>query len=1057
MQAFDPQMIGEKAVEIFTDREAPRAAFWSIYNSLQENDIEVINYYGIGGIGKSSLLKQLQKELKEKGNTRFIEYSFENKKQKDMVLYDMSRQLMAKCKGLQFPIFDYAFEKYHALIGEKHLGKQLLEKENVLNHHLVGSTVSVVGQFVPFVGPASTVISESAKAISAISKKYEQLMGANSRFYKEISETDSAQILFRNLQRYFAIDAYIYFKDHQDKPLVVMLDGYEVFVNRLEKGDKAKSDDLWLREAGSLVMSIPRTIWVIAGREKLDWDESMLPQNHTHLIGDLSETDAEDFFVSSGIEDKNLAKELYDLTKGTPVYMDLCIKQYRNLCRTNPFYQPSIDDFGKNTEEIAIRFLRDMTIVEQGMLYLLSCMPNAWSDVYVQKLAESLHYDFSQNEYRLIKEMTLVEAIDAADQRYRLHETFRNIIFHQIKEDERIRILKGVKDIYVTEVATSHLRQSEFQYLFMSLMEILNKHYEVLECSAEDIRKVTWAAFKHCISCGTDFFYFDQLESMILKNENQDSVRNYVRCEEMYIRTLSYFDRDQEALEKAKEVYDKMTALGKDDTEGMRVAEYLYGWQLFMTDQYAESLKVLAEACKKLDDTRDVSYECKKNIYNNYGQVLYTYAEDIEAHNQVMLQWLLACDEEIRARELAYGAYSRKANRIRQDKADVYLKLDQEEETLKLQKEIYEAMKGQYQENDIRLCNYKFDIAQTYWHLGEYQSALSLLFEMEGIYQMNQADEEEYISLYGEIRDCYFQLEEYNQAYDYGSKVVDLEEQVSGKNFSARATELQYLADICRMQGNYEEAIEKMKEAADITELIFGPNHSETLTAYKYMTYVYDDIGDREKSHEIWEDLQKKYQELYGDTHQKTLMASFRLGDLAYHNKEYDVAKAIKEPVYEMLCEKALFDENEKMDAAKQLMFCCKNLEDYEGLKKYCLELLPYLFSNMDIFEDRYWYTYELLGDAYRELEEPSKAIDIHNEILKHYEEAGDIEDILAARLSVSIDLEAAEDYEKVYEFDKESYALVVDHFGEDSEEAKDYAEYLADDLEALNQSKDAE
>ena len=111
----------------------------------------------------------------------------------------------------------------------------------------------------------------------------------------------------------------------------------------------------------------------------------------------------------------------------------------------------------------------------------------------------------------------------------------------------------------------------------------------------------------------------------------------------------------------------------------------------------------------------------------------------------------------------------------------------------------------------------------------------------------------------------------------------------------------------------------------------------------------------------------------------------------------------------------------------------------------------------IDIFEDRYWYTYELLGDAYRELEDTAQAVDIHMEILKHYEEVGDIDDILAARLSVSIDLEAAEDYEKVYEFDKESYALVVEYFGEDSEEAKDYAEYLEDDLEALNQSKDAE
>ncbi len=59
MKAINPRMVSKKASTIFTDREAPRAAFWNLYDSLEQGDIEIINYYGIGGIGKRSVSASL--------------------------------------------------------------------------------------------------------------------------------------------------------------------------------------------------------------------------------------------------------------------------------------------------------------------------------------------------------------------------------------------------------------------------------------------------------------------------------------------------------------------------------------------------------------------------------------------------------------------------------------------------------------------------------------------------------------------------------------------------------------------------------------------------------------------------------------------------------------------------------------------------------------------------------------------------------------------------------------------------------------------------------------
>lgn len=62
-----------QANRIFTDREEQRSVFWNTYDELKDNlnktnDIKVITYYGVGGIGKTKLLGKLITELKEKVN-----------------------------------------------------------------------------------------------------------------------------------------------------------------------------------------------------------------------------------------------------------------------------------------------------------------------------------------------------------------------------------------------------------------------------------------------------------------------------------------------------------------------------------------------------------------------------------------------------------------------------------------------------------------------------------------------------------------------------------------------------------------------------------------------------------------------------------------------------------------------------------------------------------------------------------------------------------------------------------------------------------------------------
>src|SRR5690625_2519244 len=76
----DDIVLNIKATKQFTDREEPRKVFWEKYNQMlnnmenNKNPIQVISYYGFGGIGKSSLLHKINEELDEQASNSKIEF-----------------------------------------------------------------------------------------------------------------------------------------------------------------------------------------------------------------------------------------------------------------------------------------------------------------------------------------------------------------------------------------------------------------------------------------------------------------------------------------------------------------------------------------------------------------------------------------------------------------------------------------------------------------------------------------------------------------------------------------------------------------------------------------------------------------------------------------------------------------------------------------------------------------------------------------------------------------------------------------------------------------------
>lgn len=437
----------QTATRIFTDRVEPRQAFWKKYNKLESNiqnieDIYIIAYYGIGGIGKSALLKKLSEEMEEKGvqNTLF---DFETSQEPQKIMYLIKNKLERKYE-FNFPKFDLAIYTYAIKIGQdanKPEVKSIIEQSRTLS-----LITEAIGEL-PTIGLFSKLVKYADSGI-AILKTYTDK--SYKQFLEELENKTEAEIL-EELPKYFSQDLTQNITK-TNKPLVILLDTYEKMINEISNDGYVLMKDMWLRGDNGIILRTPGVLWVIAGREKLKWGENDQDWEETieqHRLGDLAFSDADEFLQKAGIVENKLREQIYKLTNGTPVYLDLCVSTYEDLKRKN---EPiTIDKFGETKEELVERYVRYMDNQTREIVYMLAQLGN-WNDNIIYEIGKEVVPTFSIEKYETIKQMSFIYENNGE---YYIHKTIENVLKRKcpriiIKKDSEI-LSKYLKEKIIKE------------------------------------------------------------------------------------------------------------------------------------------------------------------------------------------------------------------------------------------------------------------------------------------------------------------------------------------------------------------------------------------------------------------------------------------------------------------------------------------------------------------------------------------------------------------------------------------------------------------------------
>jgi tetratricopeptide (TPR) repeat protein len=424
-----------QAVRKFTDREAARDAFFNAFHAYQngEIDLRVLMYYGVGGIGKTTLLKKLKKEMapraQDQPNLTVVDVNLESAQFETPAacLFAIHNQLEVSCYA-----FEYALARFWALRGWslEDIRCQPIEEDSLL-FDLVEATADVVGVFAP------------ARLVHRLWDEGNNLVrrwfGENRLLVEEIDGLSEKQVEAR-LPYYLGLSieqAAI----EKERQFVFFLDSHEVILRRDAFQMGRRSGDEWLRE---MIGSAENGLYVIAGREYLKWTDynpewgNYLEQ---HILGELTDEDADYFLSSVPVLEPDIRRAIIETAHGVPLYLDLCATTYMIQKQSGERIEEA--DFRLAERDVVRRFISHLDSEQAEALKVCSLVEQFDYDLFLA-LMKSLNIHFPATLYKEFCETSYTVTINEEAHIYKIHDCVRGFVSDEMEAHLAYRVLEAI-------------------------------------------------------------------------------------------------------------------------------------------------------------------------------------------------------------------------------------------------------------------------------------------------------------------------------------------------------------------------------------------------------------------------------------------------------------------------------------------------------------------------------------------------------------------------------------------------------------------------------------
>ena len=485
--------------------------FWNVFNDKIEVERAVwessaINYYGIAGVGKTTLTKSLCMELEERNNNQGekIPYVY-----LDVSNYDDEISIFNLISGFLYKKFNFHFTEYFE--AAKEYSNYNCSKNDISfdkNNNMLSAGKNLlsqtdIGGYVLGITDFAIAFYEKLKYSSAESKK--QLFYSSNP--KEYLSNIFSNELKKNLSNFLF-------------PCIIILDGIDSFRLSSTGNDFIDFEIQWLK---NIISEQPEVIWILTSREKIEFYNYQNWKNVFKYIElkELSLDKTKEYLYAHKIcVDDKQATYIHNVTGGLPIYLDIIcemlqkadIEQVIRNLKNNLFH-----------ENLVKSFFRYLSTDEKEVLQVLSCL-DRWNEDFI--LNSDLLREDLKHSYNIIKKKSY------------FNQDLKIISLHKVISDQIFLICSVEIRNHVAEVIRRWIKNNndDFKLFYTSFLRI-----SIYEKTRQEIDELEFDDLcKRGIMMHNSIRFFEQSFLSIYKYMSEDnySTNLFVKYAYLYIELL---------------------------------------------------------------------------------------------------------------------------------------------------------------------------------------------------------------------------------------------------------------------------------------------------------------------------------------------------------------------------------------------------------------------------------------------------------------------------------------------------------------------------------------
>jgi len=412
-----------------------RKQYLSIFKDALKDtsQLQVVNFYGIGGIGKSSLSQECMSYL----DNRYIKIAINLQKDINTLnnIIHISTQLKEQKVNCLF--FLLAYNLYWSKLNPTSVSReQEILFENTLG--TVGDILDTFGEVAEasLVTPGIKLIKKYIKkhSIQEKMKKYDSLVLERfNEFEEENYENIEEELIF-----FLAADVK-YFQEKNPTRLVFSIDTYENLFK--STSNDVLGPDRWVRH---FALELENPLLLITGRDVLHWereDEEWNTYLNQYILSEFTRAEAINYLKFYKVVDSQAIDAILTASNMHPFYISLLVFHYKQ--------GESLENLTKlSHKELLNRFVYLMPTKEKDTLEVL-CIAKSYDDALFLHLVKAFSTGYSGTKAEEFSQKSYIQKVE---NRYHIHNLMQEHISQNLSQSLVLAIHKEIASFYNLEV-----------------------------------------------------------------------------------------------------------------------------------------------------------------------------------------------------------------------------------------------------------------------------------------------------------------------------------------------------------------------------------------------------------------------------------------------------------------------------------------------------------------------------------------------------------------------------------------------------------------------------